>query len=100
MVVVYAARHCALLMFSTRGVKLESEMVAEVPVVRIAKLSAMERSVICIVACGYYDVLGGPICMCGLSLDGVVKEGAFKGGPEYGCLVMLRSVQPRVEFER
>jgi hypothetical protein len=50
MVVVYAARHCVLSMLSTRGVKLERETVAEAPVARIAKLSAMERSVICIAA--------------------------------------------------
>jgi hypothetical protein len=56
-VVVYAARHCALSMLSTRGVKLERETAAEVPVMRSAKLSATERSVICIAASWYCGVL-------------------------------------------
>jgi hypothetical protein len=57
MVVVYAARHCALSMLSTRGVKLERETVAEVPVMRSAKLSATERSVICIATSWCCDAL-------------------------------------------
>jgi hypothetical protein len=48
MVVVYAARHCTLFWMSTRGVKLDSDTVAEVPVMRKTRLSAMERIVVCI----------------------------------------------------
>jgi hypothetical protein len=50
-------------MLSTRGVKLERETVAEAPVTRIAKLSAMERSVMCIAEWWYPSVLWAR-CVC------------------------------------
>jgi hypothetical protein len=53
MVVVYADSHCALGMLLMRGVKLERDTVADVPVMRSATLNAMVRKEVCMTVYKY-----------------------------------------------
>jgi hypothetical protein len=96
MVVVYAARHWTLFWMSTRGTKLERETVAEVPVMKMARPSTMDRIVVCIAGelmfCRLWQV-----CRYGLSLLRDVENGSPKVGLEMDLCKCPTNVWPRVE---